>query len=456
MAEKRPGRPTTEALGAWAVPRARVPTRCVSLLLLGLATAPAAQEGVPRCPNFVVVFDSSESMSTSTLTADGGTKLPDGGSFTRYEAAKAAVKQVTQSHGEAVRFGLELFGLNGGGLGGCRVSSPTCFYPQAGCEAVLSDYRTYASIGSSLDLYAHPAGTTPTGAAIERALQRRDVQDLSRHRYLLLVTDGEPNEDCGNGATRAQSQAHALAALTAARVDAGVRTFVLSFPVPKQFEVNLDQMADAGGTARPGCQPDAGRHCYYSANSSAELDGALQEIISYFAGEVGRVYCDDTCYGQGCPVGEACRTLDLDAGPQCVTDPCATMQCGAGQVCLEGACQAVCTQACDAGDRCEDGSCVTPAPCNSECPGRNDVCVDGRCMEDYCTGKSALLGCPANAVCVQNSCFPLTSSSSSSTPQGSGSGCSAGGPGSEPWAGLLLALLAFRARGTPRRAIRRD
>jgi uncharacterized protein (TIGR03382 family) len=404
----------------------------------------------------VVVFDSSGSMSSSTFTADGGTKLPDGGHFTRYEAGKEAVKEVTGAHADSVRFGLELFGLNGGGLSGCRVSSPTCFYPSDGCESVLSDYRTYTQIGGSLDLYAKPAGATPTGAAIEKALARADSQDESRGRYFLLVTDGEPNDDCGSGATRAQSQAHALSALSVARLDAGVRTFILAFPVPAQFEINLDQMADAGGTARAGCQPDAGAHCYYSANSSVELSAALEAIITAVQGEVGRLRCDDSCYGQGCPVGKVCRTLDADDGPSCTVDPCSNVQCGAGQVCVEGACQAVCQTPCALTDRCENGACVAQPACQPACSGVNQDCVDGQCVENYCSGKSATLACPANTVCIRNSCFPLGSTSgsgaqdagsSSPTSGSSTSGCSAAGGGPGPWVLALVLVLVLARRG---------
>jgi hypothetical protein len=422
-----------------------------------LVASPLARASAPKCPNVVVVFDSSGSMSTSTFTADGGTQLPDGGPFTRYEAGKAAVKEVTGAHANSVRFGLELFGLNGGGLSGCRVSSPTCFYPSDGCESVLSDYRTYAQIGGSLDLYAKPAGATPTGAAIERALARSDAHDGSRGRYFLLVTDGEPNDDCGSGATRAESQAHALSALSVARIDAGVRTFILAFPVPAQFEINLDQMADAGGTARAGCKPDAGAHCYYSANSSVELNAALEAIITAVQGEVGRLRCDDSCYGQGCPVGKVCRTLDADDGPTCTVDPCSDVQCGAGQVCVQGACQAVCQAPCALTERCENGACVAQTACQPECSGANQDCVDGQCVENYCSGKSATLACPGNTVCIRNSCFPLSSSGSGeqdagSGPQtpgnsGSGSGCSAAGEGPGPWVLALMVVLMLATRG---------
>jgi hypothetical protein len=425
------------------------------LCALVLAVAPVARAHAPKCPNVVVVFDSSGSMSTSTFTADGGTKLPDGGLFTRYEAGKAAVKEVTGAHANSVRFGLELFGLNGGGLSGCRVSSPTCFYPSDDCESVLSDYRTYAHIGGSLDLYAKPAGATPTGAAIEEALARADAQDGSRGRYFLLVTDGEPNDDCGSGATRAQSQAHALSALSVARIDAGVDTFILAFPVPAQFEINLDQMADAGGTARAGCQPDAGAHCYYSANSSVELTAALEAIITAVQGEVGRPRCDDSCYGQGCPVGKVCRTLDANEGPTCAVDPCSGVQCGAGQVCVEGACQAVCQAPCALTDRCENGACVAQPACQPACSGANQDCVDGQCVENYCTGKSATLACPGDTVCIRNSCFPLGSSSSGSGEQDAGSGsltsgtsgCSAAGESPGPWVLPLVLVLVLARRG---------
>jgi MYXO-CTERM domain-containing protein len=62
------------------------------------------------------------------------------------------------------------------------------------------------------------------------------------------------------------------------------------------------------------------------------------------------------CECRACPEGTAC-------GPtgQCVDTACATMQCPAGQICFQGACQDPCMGAvCPGGASCSGGVCGPP------------------------------------------------------------------------------------------------
>jgi MYXO-CTERM domain-containing protein len=66
--------------------------------------------------------------------------------------------------------------------------------------------------------------------------------------------------------------------------------------------------------------------------------------------------CVRACDCRQCPDGTACSPSGV-----CVDTACATMQCPAGQICFEGACQDPCTGAvCPGGALCEGGVCGPP------------------------------------------------------------------------------------------------
>ncbi len=105
-----------------------------------------------------------------------------------------------------------------------------------------------------------------------------------------------------------------------------------------------------------------------------------------------------------CPVGRTCQPVmgrDL-----CVGDLCATVTCDARtQICENGRCR----------ERCEGVTCETPLTCNARtgrcvtndcrqlenCPAEQ-VCREGRCQPNPCTGVT----CRAGQACYEGTCGP--------------------------------------------------
>jgi MYXO-CTERM domain-containing protein len=265
-------------------------------------------------------------------------------------------------------------------------------------------------------------GSTPTGNAYATAQLRADMNDTSRARYTILVTDGDPS-GCQPGGY-ATPEDYAFEKITEMRTSKSVRTYVLSFAGGSV--ANLVQMADAGGTIRPGC--DGGAACYYSASNYSQLDQALDAIAGAVVGEFGGG-CDDSCYGQGCPSGQICKNA------ACEANACASVTCPSGQSCVDGTCKAHCNVTCASNQRCENGQCVADVQCSPGCTAQNQVCVNGQCVEDYCSGSSYNLRqtCPSTHICYRNACQlrlgadagPLADGGDGENP-GGGCGCSSG------------------------------
>jgi len=349
--------------------------------LLALLLSPLAQAQGNRCPNVLLVFDASGSMGANV----------SGTNKDRFEVGREAVAAILANNTQNFRYGLELFGL---GTDGCAVSDAVCSYPSPStCQSVQCEYSTATHINTVLNL-SSPDGLTPTGPAMTRAVQRADMKDGTRKRFVVLITDGDPY-GCTSNDTDYQD---ALNALSAART-AGVKTYVLGFAGGTRS--NLNAMAQAGGTARNNACSDS-NPCFYDASNTAEFNAALQAIINAVGGELGGGgACDDSCYtAGGCPAGSLCKS------GACVADPCASVTCGTGTVCVEGQCRGKCAPACNYDEVCDNGVCLKDAPCTPSCTARNQVCIGGACVEDYCSGNTYALGCDLSAgeLCVKNAC----------------------------------------------------
>ncbi len=426
--------------------------RSAFLFAVTASSLSLAQTSTKRCPNLVVVFDTSGSMLAPAKT----------GAAPRYEVARDAVKRLVTNSTSGVRFGLEFFGFNleprpadnSDRTERCMVSSPSCFYSSAStnfsCASVEASPRASSDIVSALDRFVNPNfifidNDTPTANAIQTAATRRDVNDPDRATYLLLVTDGNP----ANCPVNADNLTPALQQIEQVRTNQNVKTFVLSFAGGTRD--NLAKMAVAGGTARhAGCALTPDERCYYYADDAASLDQALNEITNQVGGEFAG--CTESCYQLGCPSGQFCKN---DA---CVADPCAAVTCNAGSVCSDGQCKATCSTACRATERCENGTCVPNSACSTPCTGTNQICVNGQCQEDYCSGSSFDLRskcAAANLVCSRNACqAPLGGNTGggggdgtnggngggATTPEGPKTGGCAGVPGAPALLTLALGL----------------
>jgi hypothetical protein len=286
-------------------------------------------------------------------------------------------------------------------------------------------YGQKSAIMSSLGTVM-PSGNTPTGDAINYAINDQVFLDTARKQYLILITDGKPC--CMPGCTDASILA--FDAVNAVKLARGrkveIQTFVIGFGklAPDELQV-MNDMADAGG------QPAAttGMYHYYRAEDStalnAALDGIIKTVISG-GGDVGSgtTVCDDSCYSVACPSSQICVSaqcqknpcsgVSCPAGTYCYTNgtsagacvsPCRDA-CGSGQRCIRGVCQAsTCADSCAKGEVCDAGSCRADAACAGVSCKSGQGCVGGSCVDDPC----AYLTCPRNFACVamEGTCLPL-------------------------------------------------
>jgi len=215
------------------------------------------------------------------------------------------------------------------------------------------------------------------------------------------------------------------------------------------------------------CQP--GRKCQFGACADpCEGVSCGQGAVCASGACVG-----GSCYFTGCPAGQLCLQ------GACQADPCSGVDCPSGTFCRQGDCVQACTfvacqvgqkcgidgfcvpdscagKSCGAGKRCTDGACVDD-PCAGTGCGSGQVCQPGTCqdcstgtcvdtacavcVDDPCTGVT----CPAGA-CVAGQCYPLGNPGGVGTvgqanPGTGGCGCGAGG--GVDALGALLGLLAL-------------
>ena len=120
------------------------------------------------------------------------------------------------------------------------------------------------------------AGDTPTPQCLSATDIYLSGITTSRERFVVLATDGLPEPNCGS------TVAATVTAISALR-SAGVDTFVLGIVGPDNMgdtsgipalRAGLNDMADAGGRARPGAIH------YYEAGDVPSFTSALEAIIA--------------------------------------------------------------------------------------------------------------------------------------------------------------------------------
>ena len=135
-----------------------------------------------------------------------------------------------------------------------------------------------------------------------------------------------------------------------------------------------------------------------------------------------------------CPEGTSCDTrmaADSPTSGECVDPGCETAVCGAGEICVAGACADACEGVvCPRDEICLLGSCEPDLCARVVCPG-SQVCRDGECF-DACDGVSCADGqiCRDGA-CVPDPCFGVSCGAAERCVEGTcipdGSGVDAGG-----------------------------
>jgi hypothetical protein len=336
-------------------------------LFVGVPGAHAAN----KCPNVVILLDASSSMNQPPDNTTTQSKI---------SIARQVLSEVLLGDPDAgvpapnpdVRFGFTYF-----------PSATNCQPGPTNPMPAECGYGQNAAVVSAIN--AVPLhGSTPTSEAMNAVLATSDLQDSTRPRYLLIVTDGQPT--CGNNPS-----GDAINAATTL-FNAGVETFVVGFGSDVGTGTAVTTLNGMAANGQPP-YPDGGSAQFYPATSSAALSAALSSILHQATGELGTSGCDP-CNDVTCSAQQRC--IVDGSGPHCVSDPCQGVTCNAGQFCRPengtGNCVDGCPQGCPSGQACIDGQCAT------------DPCAHGGCATCSFGQANTLDGGCANDLCIQITC----------------------------------------------------
>ncbi len=156
----------------------------------------------------------------------------------------------------------------------------------------------------------------------------------------------------------------------------------------------------------------------------------------------------DPCASSSCPEGTFCRIGPMVSGTyvaDCVRS-CDYVGCAAGQSCgSDGFCQSDCSPACTTGQVCQDGSCVADA-CTGVLCGTGQECHDGACVDGACQHVSCPVGKCAAGQCVSVNGEIKASQDTPIKPLPQSGGCGTGGGADLATLALCAAALLVRWR----------
>ena len=188
----------------------------------------------------------------------------------------------------------------------------------------------------------------------------------------------------------------------------------------------------AGGCALTGCPANSGQVC------------------------VAGTCVADPCAGNTCPTGTFCRVGPKVNGAyvfDCVRS-CSYVGCPTGETCgPDGFCQSACSPACVAGQVCVNGACAADPCANVQCGAGQECTATGipssptLCVDAACKNLSCPVGQCSAGQCVNGN---VTTSQVTTIKQRSSGGCGTGGGADLATLALLgLALASRRRRLTP-------
>jgi hypothetical protein len=224
---------------------------------------------VTKAPTLYFVLDSSGSMADES----------------KWSMVRDAVANLMIELGSRARFGAATFPAHGSADGACAPGAEV-LAPQPG-DSRGSLAKSFLSATAFM-----ASGGTPTAPTLDALAP--ELEGLAGSIFAILVTDGGANcnpsltcdasectDDVGGSSTcdpgNCLDVARTVQAVAALKAH-GVATFVMGIPGSDPFAALLDQLAQAGGTAR-GSEPQ------YYAVASADTQ-ALASVLAQVAAEV--------------------------------------------------------------------------------------------------------------------------------------------------------------------------
>jgi hypothetical protein len=199
-------------------------------------------------PNVMLVVDRSGSM---------GDPVSNGAATSKWVDLKNAVSSLVTNYDAQMRLGTSIFSSDGN------------------CAAANIDVPVAAAAGANVmtKLNAQgPTGQTPTAAALDTVINKGLLNDATRANYVVLATDGIPNCNDTDVASRIKKLFNQTPS---------VKTYVIGMGDGTASNPSLlNSWADAGHTAR------TGNTHYYQTTSPQDLKAAFDAIVG------GIVSCD--------------------------------------------------------------------------------------------------------------------------------------------------------------------
>lgn len=112
---------------------------------------------------------------------------------------------------------------------------------------------------------------------------------MTGDKYVVLATDGLLTMCVGctqDSTCELDPENAALASDVKTYANKGIKTFVIGVPGASGYSAGLSQLAQNGGTARPGCNHSKGNYCHFDlSDATNDFGDLLQQALAAIAGE---------------------------------------------------------------------------------------------------------------------------------------------------------------------------
>jgi hypothetical protein len=169
------------------------------------------------------------------------------------------------------------------------ISASSCFDRQADVEIAPLAGQSSPQRRAIQGAFAaqNPDGGTPTHDAYRYAYGELTKSTAVGNRFAVVITDGTPtfSEGCvGTGRVSDPVDPSPLVAEAERARQRGVGTFVIGSPGSEGARESLSRMAEAGGTARPGCSHSGPDYCHFDMTQSRDFARDLERALGTISG----------------------------------------------------------------------------------------------------------------------------------------------------------------------------